>query len=87
MSSKYFCSIVCTGPLPPMTFVVQEKGKASCAGSSVSDVINLISWSASEVCLLTDFVLSYLAGLYYSPKILIYWLLVSVTIHFAQFLE
>lgn len=51
-----------------MTFVVQEKDRASCVGSSVSDVINLISRSASEVCLLTDLVLSYLAGLYYSQK-------------------
>lgn len=68
MSSKYFCAVVRTGPLPPMTFVVQEKDKASCVGSSVSDVINLISWSVSKVCLLTDLVLSYLAGLYYSQN-------------------
>lgn len=68
MSSKCFCAVIRTGPLPPMTFVVQEKDKASCVGSSVSDVINLISWSVSKVCLLTDLVLSYLAGLYYSQN-------------------
>lgn len=38
MSLKYFCAVVHTAPRP-MTFVVQEKDKASCVGSSVSDVI------------------------------------------------
>lgn len=56
-----FCPTYRT-PSPPLTFVVQEKDKASCIGSSVSDVINLVSCSVSKVCLLTDLAL-YFAGL------------------------
>lgn len=66
--SIFALSHIQTRPPPPLTFVVQEKDKASCVGFSVSDVINLVSWSVSKVCLLTDLALSYLACLYCSQK-------------------